>query len=263
MGPGPLVTVRFGAHRLELELALGVHHDPRNEALYAALATYVAGALGPPRTAPCRALDLGCGSGVLGLVAARAAGLHMTFADVHAPSVAAALANARRNGVRGAVGVTGDLLEPVRGQAFDLVLFNPPQTGGPPTLAHTQPDRYGGDDGAAWFVRLARELGPSVLPVGGLVIGLQHSRANPARVAAAWSAAGFERRELARQPREFTLAELDALAPGTGPHQLALRARGAAEFTGPDGQGRCEMTQSLWVATRTAAPVAPHGASSP
>lgn len=249
MGAHGLAIVRFGAHHLELETGRGVHHDPENEPLYGPLAEYLAAWR---RSATLRVLDLGCGTGVLGLVAARATASRVTFADVHPPSVASALANARRAGLCDASGVVGDLLSQVRDAVFDLVLFNPPQTGGPPELAHARPDRYGGGDGAAWFLRFLTELPASLLAAGGRVVCLQHSRANPARVAEAFTAAGFARRELARQRREFTMAELDALSPGTGAHQLALRARGAAQFEGPDADGRCAMTQALWVAERQA-----------
>ena len=238
-----LTTVRLGASTLTLALADGVHHDPLNEPLYAALA----GAVRPGD----RVLDLGCGNGVLGLVAARAGASHVTFVDVDPNAVALALDNAARDGLTRCDGAAGDLVAPVRGREFDLVVFNPPQTGGPPALAVARPDRYGGEDGAWHFTRFATEA-HLVLPALGARCVYHHvSRANPRRVAAAFVEAGFTSRTLAEQDRRFSLADLEALAAGTGAHQLALRAAGAAEFEGPDEGGRCALRQSVRLATRT------------
>ncbi|HEX9339623.1 MAG TPA: class I SAM-dependent methyltransferase [Thermoplasmata archaeon] len=72
-------------------------------------------------------LDLGCGFGAIGIVAARLSdGGHVIFTDVNERAVALAKANLRANGVENAEVRTGDLYEPVRGMAFDHVACNPP-----------------------------------------------------------------------------------------------------------------------------------------
>jgi release factor glutamine methyltransferase len=77
-------------------------------------------ALGPG----CRVLDVGTGSGAVAVAAARS-GASVTAVDVSRRAVAAAWANGllhrRRIVVR-----RGDLLGPVSGESFDLVLSNPP-----------------------------------------------------------------------------------------------------------------------------------------
>ncbi len=77
---------------------------------------------------PCQLiLDLGCGTGILGLVAARLTdGGHVILTDVNERAVALAKANASANGITNAEVRRGDLYEPVAGMAFDHIVCNPP-----------------------------------------------------------------------------------------------------------------------------------------
>jgi release factor glutamine methyltransferase len=77
-----------------------------------------------------RVLDLGSGSGACGIVAARR-GCSVTAVDINPAAVRCTRINALLNDV---VLDTrqGDLFEPVRGERFDLVLFNPPYYRGVP-----------------------------------------------------------------------------------------------------------------------------------
>lgn len=77
---------------------------------------------------PCELiLDLGCGTGVIGLVAARLAqGGHVVLTDVNQRAVALAKANLKANGVTNAEVRRGDLYNPVAGMSFDHILCNPP-----------------------------------------------------------------------------------------------------------------------------------------
>jgi release factor glutamine methyltransferase len=72
-----------------------------------------------------RVLDMGTGSGVSALLAARAGG-EVVAVDINAEAVACAQANAERNGLaERIVLVHGDLFDGVEGD-FDVIIFDPP-----------------------------------------------------------------------------------------------------------------------------------------
>lgn len=81
-----------------------------------------------------RVLDLGTGSGICALVAARHS-RHVVAVDINTAAVRCARANATLNALDHRVEVRhGDLFDAVVGERFDLVLFNPPfQLGVPRT----------------------------------------------------------------------------------------------------------------------------------
>jgi 16S rRNA (guanine1207-N2)-methyltransferase len=72
-------------------------------------------------------LDLGCGYGVVGIVAASLAPRgRAVLVDVNARAVELARENARRCGVSNVEVLHGDLYAPVAGRTFDVVATNPP-----------------------------------------------------------------------------------------------------------------------------------------
>jgi methylase of polypeptide subunit release factors len=75
-------------------------------------------------------LDVGCGAGVCGFIAARvlAPGARIVATDVLPDALRATRVNALRLELPGTIEVTpgGDLFEPVAGRRFDLLIFNPP-----------------------------------------------------------------------------------------------------------------------------------------
>ena len=73
-----------------------------------------------------RVLDMGTGSGVCAVVAARHA-RRVIAVDINPAAVRCATINVALNGMEQRVEVRhGDLFAPVAGQQFDLILFNPP-----------------------------------------------------------------------------------------------------------------------------------------
>jgi HemK-related putative methylase len=71
-------------------------------------------------------LDMGTGSGVCAIAAARRA-RHVVAVDINAAAVRCARANALMNSLEQKIEVAhGDLYAPVAGRRFDVVLFNPP-----------------------------------------------------------------------------------------------------------------------------------------
>ena len=74
-----------------------------------------------------RIMDLGCGCGVVGIVAAKIAGEENVFlSDVDPAAVETARRNAERNGVGGVRLFVSDGFRDVDASAFDLILSNPP-----------------------------------------------------------------------------------------------------------------------------------------
>lgn len=72
-------------------------------------------------------LDVGCGYGVVGLVAAAQASRgRAVLVDINERAVALARGNARRNGIHNAEVLWGNLYEPVGERTFDLIATNPP-----------------------------------------------------------------------------------------------------------------------------------------
>jgi release factor glutamine methyltransferase len=83
----------------------------------------------PPAAA---VLDVGTGTGILAIAAARTAA-RVTGVDRNPAAIECARINARGNGVEDRVDLRlGDLFEPVAEERFDLVLCNPPYLEGDP-----------------------------------------------------------------------------------------------------------------------------------
>jgi SAM-dependent methyltransferase len=92
-----------------------------------------------------RVLDLGCGSGVQALLAARHAE-SVVGVDLNPRALAFARFNARLNGVSNVEWREGDLFAPVAGERFDLVVANPPYVVSPESWLLFR-DGGGGGDG--------------------------------------------------------------------------------------------------------------------
>lgn len=153
-----------------------------------------------------KVLDLGCGSGVLGLVLATATpGLEIVGTDISPRAVDYARANAHalQNGdgtqhaQRGAAATAlvpsplswrvGSWFEPVSGEKFDHIIANPPFVIGDAQITHTYRDSGLQLDGAT---RLVVEQAPRHLRLGAsahILAGwaLQHGE-DPAQHIAAW-----------------------------------------------------------------------------
>jgi 16S rRNA (guanine1207-N2)-methyltransferase len=74
-----------------------------------------------------RILDLGCGYGAVGVVAAKLAPEgQVTLIDINQRAVALAQENLKLNGLTNTQALQGDGFTPVAGQQFDLIALNPP-----------------------------------------------------------------------------------------------------------------------------------------
>jgi release factor glutamine methyltransferase len=156
-----------------------------------------------------RILELCAGTALAGVAAARWHRGTLTAVDVDRRAAANAWLNGTLNGVR-VQARRGDLLEPVAGERFDLILANPPYVPGPspprsgPALAWD-----GGADGRAVLDRICAAA-PAHLAPGGVLLVVHSEVADPAATLAACAAAGLE---------------VDVAARRTGPLGPLLRAR--------------------------------------
>jgi methylase of polypeptide subunit release factors len=120
------------------ELFIASDDDPRHEGDFApdfvaayTAATRLCDAL-TPRPDVERALDVGTGSGVHALLAARHA-KHVVATDVNLRALAFTELNAALNGIRNVEVREGSLFEPVEGETFDLITCNAPYVVSPET----------------------------------------------------------------------------------------------------------------------------------
>jgi len=120
-----------------------------------------------------KVLEIGCGSGIASLSAARA-GCEVLGVDINTAAVACAGENAARNGIRGTAFIQGDLFSPIPKSAnFDVIMFNPPylptneneRVGGPLNHAFD-----GGPDGRCVLDRFLMEFDCYLKPGGTLLL---------------------------------------------------------------------------------------------
>ena len=131
-----------------------------------------------------RALDLGTGCGIQALLVARRART-VVATDISARALAFAELNARLNGVTNIEFRLGSMFDPVEGEAFDLIVSNPPfvitpRVDGVPAYEY----RDGGLVGDALVEQFVRTA-PAFLTVGGIaqLLGNWESRAGVAGLA--------------------------------------------------------------------------------
>ena len=118
-----------------------------------------------------RVLDLGTGTGALAVAAARR-GARVTAVDTSARAALTCRLNARLSGVRVRV-LRGDLLTPVTGRAYDLIMSNPPYVPSPqPRPPRRGPGRAweAGRDGRALLDRICAEAPLRLRPGGALLL---------------------------------------------------------------------------------------------
>jgi release factor glutamine methyltransferase len=204
-----------------------------------------------------RVLDVCTGTGYLAVAAALAGARRVVAVDVSRRAVFAARLNARLNGVR-VDARRGDLLAPVDGERFDIVISNPPYVpavdGGIPTRG---PERAwdAGADGRALLDRLIATA-PRVLAPGGRLIVVHSSVCGETATRAALAAAGLSSRVLARRagplgPRlAARAADLEArglLPAGRREEELLVISARVSRSSGAGAAGSVRPTgRSAW-----------------
>lgn len=134
-----------------------------------------------------RVADVGCGSGAIGIsIAKYAENSIVTMIDISDDAVSMSKENARMNGVHDRVNIIkGDLLTPVMGEFFDMVVSNPPyiSTSVINTLSREVKDYEplisldGGDDGLKYYRVLAAQAKDCVDKGGSIILEIGYDEA--------------------------------------------------------------------------------------
>ena len=110
-------------------------------------------------------MDLGCGYGVIGIVAARLSdGGHVILTDVNERAIRLARENLAANRIANAEVRLGNLYEPVAEMAFDHILSNPPIRAGRDVVDRIISDAPSHllDGGSLWLVARTRQGADSI-----------------------------------------------------------------------------------------------------
>jgi 16S rRNA G1207 methylase RsmC len=84
-----------------------------------------------------RVLDLGCGIGVIGIVAAMISpNSQVVLTDINRRAINLTKSNLKKNYIKNAEARWGDLYEPIKGdkESFDVIVTNPPVSSGMKTI---------------------------------------------------------------------------------------------------------------------------------
>lgn len=202
-----------------------------------------------------RVLDLFTGSGVLAAAAAREGAREVVAVDVSRRALWAARRTARRNGVAARVRTRrGDLLAPVAGERFDLILANPPyvpSASDSPAAASARRAWEAGADGRLLIDRLCAQA-PDHLARGGALLLVQSSLCGERETLARLEAAGLPAAVIVRErgplgPLMHAQApRLEArglLAPGAREEELLVIAATAARAA-PASAPACDQSRS-------------------
>jgi len=132
-------------------------------------------------------VDVGCGSGAIGISAAKyAQNAFVTLIDISPKALEISSINARKNGVEDRIRVLkGDLLSPVINCQFDIIVSNPPyiKTGAIPGLQREVRDFEpvtaldGGKDGLEFYRRLTVQAHKCLRRSGVLIYEIGYDQA--------------------------------------------------------------------------------------
>lgn len=220
-----LLTVELPTGPVQILVPKGVHVPPPSTLELARLLDVQADE---------RVLELGCGTGIISIAAARLGARHVVATDIDTDALQATLYNARLNGVEERVEVqTGSWYEAIanrtrnrKRERYDVIVATPPQTPGP---VHFGP-RYGGADGTRHLLSVIDGAHTFLVPSVGRLWILAITLANPEAVLMRLKRWFTSVVVVRRTERPFTWDEYESMEPGLSEYLLRLRSSGRAEF---------------------------------
>lgn len=204
-----LVEARLRLTPFEGLLLLSDPPDAGADAVMGPGPTTVMLARSVPRS-PGAVLDVGCGAGTLALLAASRGARRAVGLDLSPRAVALARVNARLNGLAVEL-CEGDLLAPVRGETFDLVVSQPPYVPLPRELPPTV-YLHGGARGDELALRFAAAFPAALAPAGRAVLLFDTPSVGPPLREALRTALGQAPVDLAVLAAPGPSADLEAVA---------------------------------------------------
>jgi D-alanine--D-alanine ligase len=221
-----VVRLGLATGSIELELPEGIHIPPQSTVELAGLMDIQEGD---------RALDLGCGSGLLSIAMAKLGAQRIVATDLNSDALQAASRNARHNGVDDRIEIrAGSWYEALGSSAsgsaqtgaFDVIVATPPQT---PGLRPFGP-KYGGRDGTRHLLKIIDAAPDFLNPEHGRLWLLAISLANPRELWKHLQERFGETRLVHQTERPFTAEEYERLEPGLFDYLLSLRSSGISDF---------------------------------
>jgi methylase of polypeptide subunit release factors len=175
-----------------------------------------------------RVLELGCGSGLLSIAAAKMGAGRVVSVDIDPRALDSAVENARLNGFSDRIDVrAGSWYEAVQtGEQFDVVIATPPQTPGKRPFG----PRFGGADGTRHLLAVVDGAPSRLEPDRGRLWIMAISIANIPELLAQLRER-FNRVDIVGESqRPFTPREYNELDEGLFDYLESLRSRGLSDF---------------------------------
>jgi methylase of polypeptide subunit release factors len=179
-----------------------------------------------------RVVDVGCGTGYLGIMASLLGASEVICIDPEPNAIRWANHNAGLNGVRNLKAYQGKELDPVEHLQVDLIVTLPPQM---PFPTNFNPWRHGGKDGTDVIGKIIAQASRMLPPEKGRLFLLHAGLAYPAKVRRLLSHYGFSWKVVQTVDWELDPAEFDHLAPGLKEYVFELSRAGMAELVERNG----------------------------